>query len=181
MRFIHLLLAFLMCSVSITNQAQEATSDKDPIFKTALDLINRVPYCALITLDETGQSQARTMEPFPPDENFIVWFGTNRESRKVKEIEHDPRVAIYYGEGSGNGYVVITGNAFLVDDAKDKENRWKKKWERFYPDRTNYLLIKVIPKTLEVVSYEHDLTGDTITWRAPNIDFSVTKQQTHNK
>ncbi len=169
MRFIYFTFFYLLYSTLITVRAQEPAPDKDLIFKAASDIINRVPYCALITLDETGQPQARTMEPFQPDENLTIWFGTNRKSRKVTEIKNDSRVTVYYGEDSGNGYVVITGKAVLVDDAKEKETRWKEKWSQFYPDRSNYVLIKVIPETLEVVSYEHGLTGDTITWRAPHV------------
>jgi len=48
-------------------------------------------------------------------------------------------------------------------------------WARFYPDRSDYLLIKVIPKTLEMVSYQHDLTGDKVTWRAPHIELGKRK------
>ena len=182
MRFIHFALACLLCSILTTSWAQERVPDKDLIFKAAADIIKRVPNCALITLDEMGQPQARTMDPFPPEENFVIWFGTTLNSRKVSEIKNDPRVSIYYGEASGNGYVVLAGAAVLVDDSMAKEKYWKEKWERFYPDRkATYLLIKVIPKMLEVVSYEHGLTGDTITWRAPNINYSLKKQQTHNK
>lgn len=176
MRFFHFALACLLCSILTTSRAQEQLPDKELISKAAADIIQRVPNCALITLNETGQPQARTMDPFPPEENFVIWFGTNRNSRKVSEIRNDPRVSIYYGEASGNGYVVINGTAVLVDDTIAKEKYWKKEWERFYPDRSNYLLIKVIPENLEVISYEHGLSGDSVSWRAPNIDLPREKQ-----
>ncbi len=106
MRTIHLMFFCLFCSILIPGQAQEPASRKDLIKKAATDIISRVPYCALITLDSTGHPQARTMDPFAPDDNFVIWFGTN-------------------------------------------------------------------PKRLEVVSYKDGLTGDTITWRAPNIEIVV--------
>ena len=97
----------------------------DTLIAAARDIIETAQYCALITLDKTGHPQARTMQPFPPDDEMIIWFGTNPLSKKVKEIESDSRVTLYYGDPSGGGYVVITGTAFLVNDPKEKEKRWK--------------------------------------------------------
>ena len=172
MRILYFVFLFLFCSIPFTGRAQDQSPDRDLILKAASDILGRVPYCALITLDSAGQPQARTMEPFPPEDDFVIWLGTNPKSRKVAEIKNDPRVTLYYQDLSGNGYVVITGRAVLVNDAKEKEKHWKEKWARFYPDRdSSFLLIKVIPKTLEVVSYEHGLTGDKISWRAPHVVF----------
>ena len=171
MRVKYFLITSLLCNALIMCQAQESVSGDELLLKAASEIIGQVKYCALITLDESGHPQVRTMEPFPPEENFIIWFGTNKNSRKVVEIKNDPRVTVYYGDPSGNGYVVITGTAFLVDDPKEKEKRWMEHWEQFYPDRdANYLLIKVIPQRLEVVSYKHGLTGDSVSWRAPRIE-----------
>ncbi|MCF6171788.1 MAG: pyridoxamine 5'-phosphate oxidase family protein [Bacteroidales bacterium] len=169
MRFIQFALLYLLCSLFLTSGAQEAEADKGLIFKAATEIIGHEKYCALITLNETGQPQARMMEPFPPEEDFVIWFGTNKNSRKVREIKNDDRVTVYYADEAGNGYVVVTGRAVLVDDPGEKERRWMEHWARFYPNRENYLLIKVIPKSMEVVSYAHDLTGDSVTWRAPHI------------
>ncbi len=47
-------------------------------------------YCALITIDETGRPQVRTMNPFPPDEDMTVWFATNTRSLKVQQMRKRP-------------------------------------------------------------------------------------------
>lgn len=174
MRLISIPFIFLLCIIVLTCRAQDTNVDKDQISVAASEIIGQVKYCALITLDESGHPQARTMEAFPPEENFVIWFGTNKNSRKVAEIKNDPRVTVYYGDPSGSGYVVITGSAILVDDPEEKENRWLDHWEQFYLDReSTYTLIKIIPDRLEVVSYKHGLTGDTVTWRAPYKDISI--------
>ena len=77
-------------------------------------------FCALITIDESGSSHARTMDPFDPDENMIVWLGTNRNSRKVREIKNNPNVTLFYTQNKGVGYVSIIGNATIVDDKEKK-------------------------------------------------------------
>jgi general stress protein 26 len=135
-----------------------------------------VRYCALITVESTGESHARAMEPFLPDENMVVFLGTNRKSRKVQEIGNNPKVTLYYSDDRGAGYVAIIGTASLVDDPKDKAVRWREEWDEFYKDqKENYLLIKVIPEKLEILNYKHGILGDTETWRTPSVMFKVHK------
>jgi len=114
------------------------------------------------------------MDPFPPDSGFTVWFGTNPRSRKVEQIRNNPKVTLYYLEESGSGYVMIYGKAQLVDDQEYKDKWWKEEWAAFYPDnKENYLLIKVTPEWMEVVSYIHGITGDPVTWEPPRITFKA--------
>jgi general stress protein 26 len=127
-------------------------------------------YCALITLDETGHPQARTMDPFPPDSNMTVWFGTNSDSRKVKEILNNSKATLYYEAPDARGYVVLKGNAFMVDDSDKKLKHWKPEWKIFYPEsKENYTLIKFIPEKLEIVDYKNKIVGDSDTWKVPGL------------
>lgn len=65
----------------------------------------------LITFDESGNTRVRVMDPFLPDEDWSVWLGTDRSTRKVRDIERDPRVTIYYYSSELVGYVSIYGTA----------------------------------------------------------------------
>ncbi len=146
----------------------ESSPSRDLIVSTAREMISSLQYGTLITLDKTGHPQARTMEPFQPEKNMVVWFGTNRHSAKVAEIEADSRASLHYEMPDGAGYVTMTGHAYLEDNSEEKEKRWMPHWTSFYPDREDmYLLIKFVPDRLEVVSYPHGLIGDAVTWAAP--------------
>ena len=150
----------------------ESFSDPQILIPAAKEIMNEAGTCALITLDEDGSPRARTMDPFAPESDLTVWFGTNPNSRKVSQIKGDPRVTLYYLAPDESGYVTIQGVAQLVDDPEQLENRWKEEWEPFYPDwPEGYLLIKVSPRVLEVVSYPHGLNGDSITWQPPGLEF----------
>ncbi len=132
--------------------------------------------CALITLDEKDLPMVRVMDPFLPDSDFTVWLGTNPKSRKVNQIKNNPNVTLYYLDSDGSGYVVIHGIAQLVDEPKEKEKRWKVEWEAFYPNRTeDYLLIKVSPEWMEVISYSRGIVGDPTTWQPPVVRFDSIK------
>ena len=83
------------------------------IKSVAMELMTEAKTCALISLDKEGRPRIRTMSPFLPEEGFVVWFGTNPNSRKVEQIKKDPRVTLYYTAKDETGYVMIHGRAEL--------------------------------------------------------------------
>lgn len=147
-------------------------SEREKLLAAAREIMTNARYCALITLDPSGRAQARTVDPFPPDENMAVWLATNPRTRKVAEIRRNPRVTLYYFDRESQAYVTIYGIARLVNDPKEKAKRWKDEWKDFYPDRTkDYLLIVVTPEKLEVVNVSKGILGDPKTWRPPAVNF----------
>jgi len=168
-------LVLFMAPAVLTAQNPAAGGyDRDTLLTAAQDLIHRTKYCALVTLDTSGHPQVRTMDPFYPDENMTVWLGTHVKSRKVKEIQNDSRVTLYYVDSSGAGYVVIKGNATIVDEAEKKKKYWKKEWEAFYSEpESHYVLIKIIPIELEIIDYKYGIIGDSDTWTVPKIKFNI--------
>ncbi len=169
--FILFLLGSLALLPSFAQQANTNDSAELKLRQAAIDIIKSTPYCALITLDKDGHPIARTMDPFFPDSNFVVWFGTNPRSRKVLEIKKVSSVCIYYGN-SEVVYVIIQGIAQLVNNENEKNKHWKADWSGFYKNKsTDYLLIKVIPLRPEVVNYKLGIANDPVTWDVPFIKF----------
>ena len=153
-------------------ESKDATRIK--LISAAKEIMTSAGNCALITLDKEGRPRVRVMDPFIPENDLTVWFGTNLKSRKVNQIKNDSRVTLYYFDSKASGYVMIHGTAQIVDDKNEKENRWKDEWEAFYPNKQeSYVLIKVSPKWMEVISYAHGITGDTITWQPPKVLFEL--------
>lgn len=166
------LVLFMAISVCAAQPPAANSVSDDTLLTAARELMAEARYCALITIDQQGQPQARTMDPFPPDENMVIWLGTNRYSRKVIQITSNPRVALYYQAPNGTGYVVIKGRATVVDEPSLKNRWWKKEWDKFYPsDKQNFLLIRVDPTEMEIISYRHHITGDEQTWQVPSVRF----------
>lgn len=168
------LLSFILLIItgsdSCTAQEQKSSGNShDTLLSVAGEYIESVRYCTLITVDSTGYPHARIMDPFKPEENIVIWLGTNRYSRKVKEITANPKVTLFYYDNKGNGYVSLEGNAYLVDDADKKKEYWKPEWERFYQNKKDYILIKFIPERLDILSYEHKIFGNVKTWRTPSV------------
>ena len=166
---ISLLLSIIVAFEPIV-QGQEASREK--LIAAAREIMSVARYCALITLDSSGHPQARTLDPFAPDENMVVWLGTNPRSRKVAAIRRHRRVTLYYFDRESQAYVTIYGTARLVNDPKAKLKWWKDEWKAFYPNRVkDYLLISVKPERLEVVNVKQRIVGDPHTWAPPSVVF----------
>ena len=167
-----LLLLLLMSLKSFGQNTKQNDSIRTQLTSVARTIITNAGICTLITLNEDGLPMARAMDPFLPESDFTVWFGTNPKSRKVKQIKNNPIVTLYYLDKDASGYVVIHGRAELVNELGEKEKHWKTEWQAFYPNKTeDYLLIKVVPNWMEVLSTTHGITGDPKTWEVPVVVF----------
>ncbi len=166
-----ILLLFLIPSKGTSQDKESKESLYNNLTIAAREIMSSTGTCTLITLDQEGRPRARVMESFLPESDFTVWFGTNPKSRKVDQINNDPRVTLFYLDQDGSGYVMIHGKAQIVNDQKEKEERWKEQWEAFYPNKEEaFVLIKVAPDW-EVVSNTRGIIGDPVTWKPTIISF----------
>ncbi len=127
----------------------------------ARDIMTTVQYCVLITLDETGQANARLMQPFPPEPDLTLWFGTSPRSRKALNIRRNPHITVLYQDTTNNAYLTLQGTSRLVDDLDQRRAHWFEGWKVFWPDGPegdDYLLIAFTPTRLELMSFAQNVT-----------------------
>jgi general stress protein 26 len=167
---IMVLLSLLSMKGSAQNEPSSFT--RDTLIMAAREIISSNPFCALVTIDPTGQPQVRTMNPFPMGEEIVIWFATSRKSRKVSEINNNPKVCVYYADHSNaKGYVSITGTAEIIDDKELLVKMKRDYWQSIPNWQDKFVLIKVTPKMLDVINYAHGISGDPETSRAPTVAF----------
>ena len=175
-------LSWLLSLLAFATPAAALAQDKPPspaaerarLIAAAREIMGAQTYCALITIDETGRPQVRTMNPFPPEDDMAVWFATNTRSRKVREMRRDPRVALYYSDHKNAiGYVQITGHAVLIDDMQEILKRKRAYWDQAFPGLKNLVLVKVVPERLDVLNYKAGAQGAPETWRTPSIELGA--------
>lgn len=157
-------------------QAKAAPADylggltREQLIAAARELMTAQQFCAFITVDREGRAQVRTINPFPPDENMVVWFATRDNTRKAREIRDNPHVVVYYADhGRGTGYVSLAGRAELVSDKAEIQKRHRAYWDQAFPGQKGLVLVKIVPERLEVINYKAGTRQDSVTWRAPNI------------
>jgi general stress protein 26 len=144
------------------SMAQQAGASAESLIQAAREEMVGARYCFLITLDDLGQPQARLMDAFEPEADMTVWMATDARTRKVRQLRHDPRATLAYYAGGGNGYVTLIGRVRLVDDAEERQQRWKSGWEAFYADGPTddaYLLLKFTPMRIELMNISRGI-GD---------------------
>jgi general stress protein 26 len=148
----------------------QSSVNRDTVLMAAREIIKETTYCALVTIDSTGQPQVRTMNPFPANDELITWFATSRTSRKVREIKNNLKVCVYYANHmTAKGYVSITGTAEVIDDKELLLKMKRDYWENIPNWQNIFVLIKIVPQTIEVINYKHGLNNDPTTFRAPSI------------
>ncbi len=164
------LLLLLSVNLLPSTVSAQRNFNRDTVLVAAKEIISETSYCGLVTVDSTGQPQIRTMNPFPVKDDLVIWFATARASRKVREIRNNPKVCVYFANHlTPKGYVNITGTAQVIDD-KELLIKMKRDYWNGIPDWQNkFVLIKVVPKTVEVINYKHKLNNDPATYRAPTI------------
>jgi general stress protein 26 len=145
-----------------------AVPDRAQVLSAARDVMKQARYASLITIDATGQPQARVMDPSDPDADLTVWIATNPASRKVGQLRRRSRATLLYFDRATESYVTLLGSASLVTDPAEKERHWQTKWAPHYPAgprASSHMLIRFTPRTLEIVSAPHKLQSDPKTWR----------------
>ena len=125
--------------------------------------------CVLTSISDDGTPSSRVMDPYIPNNDFIVFLVTNPKSRKVFEINKDPRVVLTFQ--NPNGYVTIKGTVSIINDLNEKNKFWKDDWTPYYDSKENALLFKVKPISLEIVDSNNGINGNLETWSPQKIIF----------
>lgn len=115
-------------------------------------------YCFLITQDKMGRANARIMQPFEPENNMTVLFGTSPRSRKVQEILKNPDVTLAYFDPGEITYVTLIGTAKIEKDIHHHWSRWGERMNTFFPEgpeSEDYIMIEFVPSRIEILSFTH--------------------------
>jgi len=122
------------------------------ILSAARATMQRKRYCLLATAGDAGVD-ARVLQPFPPDRDFTVWFGTRRGSRKVEQIRRNPVATLAYQDDAHNACVVLVGRVEIVEDLAARQGRFRPLWHAFWPEgpeAEDFLLLRFEPSRIEV-------------------------------
>ena len=171
--FVFILAAFLFPGiVTAQNTFRSGEISRDSLLKAARLIVDSSRCRVLVSVDEQGKPHIREMDPFSPDDEFVIWFGTSPNSRKVSQIKNNPNVAVYYYDAKTLSYVSINGKAELVNDPEEKAKHWKEYWKVYYPDRDkDMILIKVVPQRLELISYWYKIFWQSDSYLPQFVEF----------
>ena len=105
--------------------------------------------CMFVTDLSTRPLMGRPMATQEVDDEGNMWFLSDRNSDKNRDIEKDDRVQLFYSHTRNYEYLSVYGNAEIVNDRAKIEELWTpmaKTWFTGGKDDPNISLIKVAPE-----------------------------------
>lgn len=94
---------------------------------------------------------------FSNDDEFTFYTPTNKETHKAEEIDENPHVHIligYEGEGYGDSYLEVEGQAKIRDDQKIKDWLWSEQMERWFSGKgdPDYIVLEIYPEAIRLMN-----------------------------
>jgi general stress protein 26 len=115
-------------------------------------LINDIPVAMVVTRDGQGQHmRARPMAMRPVRDEGAIYFLTDVDAPKAKEIRRDETVCLALADNRRQKYVSITGHAEIIDDRDRVKEIWSIYDKAFWPDKndTRIRILRVTPESAE--------------------------------
>ena len=133
------------------------------MIKFCTELMNEAKVVVVTTIDKEGFPESRAMynlknsAKFPTlktvltmkDNPFYSILGTNTSSKKVQEIQHNPKATLYYCVPEKTHGLTLTGILYIREEMELKKKLWVDGWEIFYPQGymdPDYMILQLIPQ-----------------------------------
>src|ERR1700761_1459161 len=121
--------------------------DKEAVSKLK-DLATTISTC-LFCSGPGGDGDCRPMTASGVDDEGSLWFLSDRNSLKNREIASEPRVRLFYSHPGKNSFLVVSGEAEIVYDRDMIRRLWNtldKTWFKEGEDDPSISLIRVRPE-----------------------------------
>lgn len=137
---------------------------KEKVTQQALEFLKEHDAAVLATVSPEGEPQAATVY-YAVDDDFTFYFVTTTNSKKYRNLEQNPRVAVVVGVGPEPITVQIGGKAELVehygrsDTAERIYNKISLEESRYWPiarlpDTGEFRVYKVVPEWLTFLNLD---------------------------
>jgi len=113
--------------------------------RTFWEIVDSLPFPLLVTQCRDGFPQSRPMRLVERDGSRL-WFATSRTSRKIEQIDADPRVTVLFVDSDRFNYASIHGRAQVVIDPEREQALWQDAWRDDWPEGPtdpDYVLLRI--------------------------------------
>ncbi len=114
------------------------------------ELVSDIDICLFCTNLKGDGSTARPMSAQKVCDQGNLWFFSDINSDKNREIKEDKHVQLFFSHPGKSSYLVVNGEAEIIIDKKKTEELWTplvKTWFKEGKDDPNISIIKVRPTT----------------------------------
>lgn len=97
-------------------------------------LIDKIEMAMMVTRTATGQLVSRAMSTQKRASGADLWFASENDSDKVREIERERNVNLSYYRESSREWVSVSGNARVVRDRAKIRELYAPDWKAWFGD-----------------------------------------------
>jgi general stress protein 26 len=122
------------------------------------DLVKAGNSCFFCTLGLSTRLHARPMTVTEVEDGGQLWFFTEIDSLKSIELDHDPRVTLFFKDGDNGGHLKLDGTATQVLDRETIHRLWSPKLRAWFTegeDDPRISLLRVDPDSGEYWDNRH--------------------------
>ena len=131
------------------------------------------------TSSEDGHVASRLIQPFPVEFDPVsglpvVYFNTNKLSRKFDDMNKCPDVALTYMNEKNMSYVTYRGQVRRIAYPQSTQH-WHDGLYMFYPEGNNeekgsrFTTWVLVPRSIQMVSVADGLVSERDDWRPPEV------------
>lgn len=139
-------------------------SDIDATLRAARATMVRKKFCVLATATTNDEGvDARVVQPFAPDESWVVWLGTSPRSNKVAQLRKNARATLVYEDDAKSACVTLMGTVEIVDDLEQRRAHFKPLWWAFFPegpDGDDFVALRFSPDRIHVWDASRAITPE---------------------
>lgn len=121
----------------------------------AREIVGKVRFCMVVSVAESGEANARAVEPFPLGEDWSIAFVTDRSSRKAKEIARNGQLTLAFQHDEDGAYVSLVGRARIDADADARQACWRDSLNQWFPtgpDDPDAVVVRFDTDRIELLS-----------------------------
>ncbi len=143
----------------------------DSLRKRAAEVVGKIDFVTLTTVDADGYPQARVVANFHKGNKFpmlrdgktALYFVTSKKSGKVQQFRNNPKASAYYLDLSTGTAALYTGVIEEVNEPGLSKTLWADWMKSLYqtPDNPDLLVIRLVPNRIKV---DHNGRADQGEW-----------------
>jgi general stress protein 26 len=106
----------------------------------------------LTTRGEDGHLHSRPMAMRQQVRGEEIWFATTIDSKKCRDLAHDPQCALTFTGEEGQPTISVSGTGEVLRDRRLVRELWDVSWARWFPggpEQKELALVRVIPEHVE--------------------------------
>lgn len=132
------------------------------VLATVRALLDKAKYGFFISHGADGWCSTRYVQPICEwnGDELCIWVGTSGSSRKIAEVQANPKVTMAFGNDPAGANLMVYGTAEISRNPVLCRKYWKPAWRLFFPEgpkSDDLVVVAIKPQRLEVMDLKRNI------------------------